>query len=197
DDGNAKYLATTQFAATEARRAFPSWDEPAIKATFDITLIVPSELIALSNMNVISETPLEDGKKCFKFATTPIMSTYLVAFIVGDLAYVEKSTTGLHNGGNPVLIRVYATKGSEQLGQFALDVAADVLEYFAEGTVFGIPYPLPKCDMAAIPDFEVGAMENWGLITYRTTAILFDPKASDARFKQRVAYTVSHELAHQ
>ncbi|RIB04123.1 peptidase family M1-domain-containing protein [Gigaspora rosea] len=193
--GNTKYLATTQFEATDARRAFPSWDEPAIKATFDITLIVPSELTALSNMNVISENPHDGGKKCVKFATTPIMSTYLIAFIVGDLAYVETSTTGLHNGGKPVLVRVYATKGNEQLGQLALNVAADVLEYFAE--VFGIPYPLPKCDMVAIPDFEAGAMENWGLITYRTTAILFDPKASDAKFKQRIAYTVSHELAHQ
>ncbi|CAG8485846.1 13015_t:CDS:10 [Cetraspora pellucida] len=194
-DGNTKYLATTQFEATDARRAFPSWDEPAIKATFDITLIVSSELTALSNMNVISETAHEGGKKCVKFATTPIMSTYLIAFIVGDLAYVETSTTGLHNGGKPVLVRVYATKGSERLGQFSLDVAAKVLEYFAE--VFGIPYPLPKCDMVAIPDFEAGAMENWGLITYRTSAILFDPKASDAKFKQRIAYTVSHELAHQ
>ncbi|CAG8492685.1 19743_t:CDS:10, partial [Racocetra fulgida] len=164
---------TTQFEATDARRAFPSWDEPAIKATFDITLIVPSELTALSNMNVVSETPHE----------------------VGDLAYVEASTTGIHNGGKPVLVRSYATRGSEHLGQFALDVAVEVLEYFAE--VFGIPYPLPKCDMVAIPDFEAGAMENWGLITYRTSAILFDPKASDAKFKQRIAYTVSHELAHQ
>ncbi|CAG8660596.1 21427_t:CDS:10 [Cetraspora pellucida] len=194
-DGNTKYLATTQFEATDARRAFPSWDEPAIKATFDITLIVSPELTALSNMNVISETAHEGGKKCVKFATTPIMSTYLIAFIVGDLAYVETSTTGLHNGGKPVLVRVYATKGNEHLGQFSLDVAAEVLEYFAE--VFGIPYPLPKCDMVAIPDFEAGAMENWGLITYRTSAILFDPKASDAKFKQRIAYTVSHELAHQ
>ncbi|CAG8538500.1 28782_t:CDS:10, partial [Racocetra persica] len=165
-DGNTKYLATTQFEATDARRAFPSWDEPAIKATFDITLIVPSELTALSNMNVISETPHEGGKKCVKFATTPIM--------IGDLAYVEASTTGHHNGGKPVLVRSYATRGSEHLGQFALDVAVEVLEYFAE--VFGIPYPLPKCDMVAIPDFEA---------------------ASDAKFKQRIAYTVSHELAHQ
>ncbi|CAG8543698.1 10366_t:CDS:10, partial [Acaulospora colombiana] len=190
-----KYMASTQFEATDARRAFPCWDEPAIKATFDITLIVPSELVALSNMNVISEKPLDNGKKEVKFATTPMMSTYLVAFVVGDLAYVETSTTGILNEGKPVLVRVYATKGNEKNGEFSLKVAADVLEYFAG--VFGIPYPLPKCDMVAVPDFEAGAMENWGLITYRTTAILFNPKDSDARFKQRIAYTVSHELAHQ
>ncbi|CAG8468881.1 16603_t:CDS:10 [Funneliformis caledonium] len=193
--GNTKYMATTQFEATDARRAFPSWDEPAIKATFDITLNVPSDLTALSNMDVASETQLGDNKKEVKFNRTPIMSTYLVAFIIGDLGYVEAHTTGDHNDGKPVLVRVYAPKGDEQHGEFALNVATKVLEYFAE--VFGIPYPLPKCDMVAIPDFEAGAMENWGLITYRISEILFDPKASDAKFKQRIAYTVSHELAHQ
>ncbi|CAI2169026.1 4397_t:CDS:10 [Funneliformis geosporum] len=193
--GNTKYMATTQFEATDARRAFPSWDEPAIKATFDITLIVSSDMTALSNMNVVSETQLGDDKKEVKFNKTPIMSTYLIAFIVGDLGYIEAHTTGKHNDGKPILIRVYAPKGEEQHGEFALNVATQVLEYFAE--VFGIPYPLPKCDMVAIPDFEAGAMENWGLITYRTSEILFDPKASDAKFKQRIAYTVSHELAHQ
>ncbi|CAH1757417.1 826_t:CDS:10 [Entrophospora sp. SA101] len=193
ESGNKRYLVTTQFEATDARRAFPCWDEPAIKATFDITLIVPSELTALSNMNVISEKPLADGKKEVMFAKTPIMSTYLLAFVVGDLAYIEKKTNGVKNAGNPVQIRVYATRGNEKNGEFALNVAVEVLEYFAG--VFGIPYPLPKLDMVAIPDFEAG--KNWGLITYRTAAILFDTKQSDAKFKQRIGYTVSHELAHQ
>ncbi|CAJ0769243.1 22714_t:CDS:2, partial [Entrophospora sp. SA101] len=105
ESGNKRYLVTTQFEATDARRAFPCWDEPAIKATFDITLIVPSELTALSNMNVISEKPLADGKKEVMFAKTPIMSTYLLAFVVGDLAYIEKKTNGVKNAGNPVQIR--------------------------------------------------------------------------------------------
>ncbi|CAG8512204.1 7007_t:CDS:10 [Ambispora gerdemannii] len=192
--GNQKYLATTQFEATDARRAFPCWDEPAIKATFNITLIVPSDLVALSNMNVISEKPVENNKKEVKFSQTPIMSTYLVAFLTGDLAYIERYTTGEFNE-KPVLIRVYAIKGSETQGAFALDVATKALDHFSR--IFEIQYPLPKLDMVAIPDFEAGAMENWGLVTYRTAAILFDPKASDARFKQRVAYTVAHELAHQ
>ncbi|CAJ0763078.1 15809_t:CDS:10 [Entrophospora sp. SA101] len=193
ESGNKRYLATTQFQATYARHAFPCWDEPAIKATFDITLIVPSELTALSNMNVISEKPLANGKKEVVFAKTPIMSTYLLAFIVGDLAYIEKKTNGVKNAGNPVQIRIYATRGNEKNGEFALNVAVDVLEYFAG--VFDIPYPLPKLDMVAIPDFEAG--KNWGLITYRTTAILFDPKKSNVKFKRRISYTVSHELAHQ
>ncbi|CAG8673014.1 3737_t:CDS:10, partial [Ambispora leptoticha] len=193
--GSKKYLATTQFEATDARRAFPCWDEPAIKATFDVALIVPTELVALSNMNMASEKPIENNKKEVKFARTPIMSTYLMAFIVGDLAYIEKYTSGEYNDKKPVLVRFYATKGSEKQGEFALDVATKALDYFAR--VFKIPYPLPKLDMAAIPDFEAGAMENWGLITFRTVAICFDPKASNAQYKQRIAYVVAHELAHQ
>ncbi|CAG8486022.1 10361_t:CDS:10 [Ambispora leptoticha] len=174
--GSKKYLATNQFEATDARRAFPCWDEPAIKATFDVTLIVPTELVALSNMNMASEKPL-------------------VTFIVGDLAYIEKYTSGEYNDKKPVLVRFYAIKGSEKQGEFALDVATKALDYFAR--VFKILFPLPKLDMAAIPDFEIGAMENWGLITFRTVAICFDPKASDARYKQHIAYVVAHELAHQ
>ncbi|CAI2171506.1 16013_t:CDS:10 [Funneliformis geosporum] len=193
--GNTKYLVTTQFSPTEARRAFPSWDEPAIKATFDITLIVPSDMTALSNLDVVSETQLGDGKKEVKFNRTPIMSTYLVAFIVGDLGYIEAHTTGGRDDGEPILVRVYAPKGNEQHGEFALGVAIQVLEYFVE--VFGIPYPLPKCDMVAIPDFGFGAMENWGLITYRTARVLFDPISSNVIIKKHIAYTVSHEIAHQ
>ncbi|CAG8558805.1 9973_t:CDS:10 [Ambispora gerdemannii] len=193
--GNKKYLATTQFAATDARRAFPCWDEPAIKATFHITLIVSSGLVALSNMDVASEKPVENNKKEVKFAKTPIMSTYLVAFIAGDLAYIEKYTTGGYTDKKPVLIRVYAIKGSEHQGELALNVATKTLDYFTR--IFEIPYPLPKLDMVAVPDFTFGAMENWGLVMYRTTTILFDSKASDARYKKRVSYTVAHELAHQ
>ncbi|CAG8554273.1 15559_t:CDS:10 [Funneliformis caledonium] len=193
--GNTKYLVTTQFSPTEARRAFPSWDEPAIKATFDITLIVPSDMTALSNMNVISETQLGDDKKEVKFNRTPIMSTYLVAFIAGDFGYIEDYTTGGRDDGEPILVRVYAPKGNEQHGEFALGVATQVLEYFVK--VFEIPYPLPKCDLIAIPDFGFGAMENWGLITFRTARVLFDPRSSNVKIKQDIAYIISHEIAHQ
>ncbi|KAG0164361.1 Aminopeptidase 2 mitochondrial [Apophysomyces sp. BC1034] len=216
-EGNTQHLATTQFEATDARRAFPCWDEPALKATFDVTLVVPAELTALSNMDVISEKPyLEVGKgteigkhteaqtgkdvaenknlKEVKYATTPRMSTYLLAFVVGPFEYIEAFTTGEHNG-QPIRARVYALPGSVEQGRHALNVSTAAIEYFAK--VFGEPYPLPKIDMVAIPDFEAGAMENWGLVTYRTVALLFDEKSSSIAFKKSTAYTVCHELAHQ
>ncbi|KAG2222206.1 hypothetical protein INT45_014103 [Circinella minor] len=243
-EGKTQYLATTQFEATDARRAFPCWDEPALKATFDVTLIVPTELTALSNMNVISEKPyLNTGKmisgkhsqakhegattttttggktegkhegvttgksegkhqessvekklKEVKYATTPQMSTYLLAFVIGPFEYIEAHTSG-ENNGHPIQTRVYALPGSVEQGRHALRVATAALEYFAQ--VFGEPYPLPKIDMVAIPDFEAGAMENWGLVTYRNVALLFDEKSSSIVFKKSTAYTVCHELAHQ
>ncbi|KAI9303817.1 aminopeptidase [Cunninghamella echinulata] len=194
-EGNTKYLATTQFEPTDARRSFPCWDEPSLKATYDITLVVPTELTALSNMNVISEEPYkEDGWKQVKFATTPLMSTYLVAYIVGPFEYIEAYTSGEHNG-RPIQTRVYTLPGASEQGRLALNVAIQALEFFAEQ--FGEPYPLPKMDMVAIPDFESGAMENWGLVTYRTVYLLFNEKASSVQFKKHVAYVVCHELAHQ
>lgn len=194
-EGNKKYMATTQFEATDARKAFPCWDEPASKATFDIILCVPSELVALSNMDVSSENPIQGTSlKEVKFNTTPIMSTYLLAFIVGDLDFIESHTSGKVSG-TPVKCRVYAPKGSSQQGQFSLDVCTKTLDLFDE--VFGTPYPLPKMDMVAIPDFDAGAMENWGLVTYRTVLLLFDEATSSAKAKQRIASVVAHELAHQ
>ncbi|CAO3614306.1 unnamed protein product [Cunninghamella blakesleeana] len=195
-EGNTKYLATTQFEPTDARRSFPCWDEPSLKATYDITLVVPTELTALSNMNVISEQAYkeQDGWKEVKFATTPLMSTYLVAYIVGPFEYIEAYTSGEHNG-KPIQTRVYTLPGSSEEGRLALNVAIQALEFFAEK--FGEPYPLPKMDMVAIPDFESGAMENWGLVTYRTVYLLFNEKASSVQFKKHVAYVVCHELAHQ
>ncbi|KAI8093157.1 aminopeptidase [Halteromyces radiatus] len=194
---NTRYLATTQFEPTDARRCFPNWDEPALKATFDVTLVVPNDLTALSNMNVINEEELkgsDNGWKQVKFATTPRMSTYLLAFVVGSFEYIEAYTSGKYNG-QPIQTRVYTLPGSSQNGYLALSVATKALEFFAEQ--FGEPYPLPKIDMVAIPDFEAGAMENWGLVTYRTIYLLFDEKESSIQFKKHVAYTVCHELAHQ
>ena len=188
-DGQEKHLATTQFEATDARRAFPCWDEPSIKASFRVTLLVPSHLTALSNMEVLSENEVEPGLKKVEFAETPVMSTYLLAFIVGDLGHIEKESS------DGTMIRVWTTPGKEAQGVFALDVSADLLTYFNE--YFGIPYPLRKMDHVAIPDFAAGAMENWGLITYREIAILVDPENSSAGTKQIVASIVSHEMAHQ
>jgi len=184
-----RYAAVTQFEATDARRCFPCWDEPACKATFDVTLVVPKDRVALSNMPVVNEKSCGENLQELTYDTTPIMSTYLLAFVVGEYDYVEaKDEDG-------VLVRVYTPKGKKEQGQFALEVAVKTLPFYKK--YFKIAYPLPKCDLIAIADFSAGAMENWGLITYRETALLVDPEQSSARIKQWVALVVGHELAHQ
>ncbi|KAJ3324928.1 Aminopeptidase 2 mitochondrial [Boothiomyces sp. JEL0866] len=198
-EGNKKWLVVTQFEATDCRRCFPSWDEPNLKATFDITLCVPKDRTALSNMNVISETDVQIGDKTLKsvkFATTPIMSTYLVAMCVGEFDYTEAVATPVKPANaRSITCRVYTLKGQKELGKFGLGVSTKTLEFFS--SYFDVAYPLPKMDMVAIPDFAAGAMENWGLVTYRESALLYDPAKSSAKAKERVAYVVGHELAHQ
>ena len=188
EDGEERYLATTQFEATDARRAFPCWDEPALKARFQVTLVIPSHLVAVSNMPVTAESDAGPGSTKVEFAETPPMSTYLLAFVVGDLKSIEQDAAG------GTTIRVWTTAGKEEQGRFALDVSVRLLDYFNE--YFGIPYPLEKLDHIAIPDFAAGAMENWGAITYRETAVLVDPTQSSAGTRQIVATIVSHEMAH-
>ncbi|ODV58291.1 M1 family metallopeptidase [Ascoidea rubescens DSM 1968] len=189
-DGKTKYLATTQMEPTDCRRAFPCFDEPALKSIFDITLIADKNLTCLSNMDVKSESvlPNDSSKKSVSFNSTPLMSTYLVAFIVGDLKYVE-----CNDYKTPV--RVYATPGLEHQGEFSCKLAAKTLDFF--GKAFDIEYSLPHMNMVAIHDFSAGAMENWGLVTYRSVDLLFDEKTSSLTRKQRVAEVVQHELAHQ
>ena len=187
-DGSDRYLATTQFEATDARRAFPCWDEPEAKAVFDVTLVIPDDLVAVSNMPVASETAGPAGKRTVTFEPSPKMSTYLVCFVVGDLGKVEAKAS------NGTLIRVWTTQGKESQGQFALENSVKILEYMND--YFGIDYPLPKMDHLAIPDFAAGAMENWGAITYRETALLFDPQNSAAQARQRILEVVAHEMAH-
>jgi puromycin-sensitive aminopeptidase len=187
-DGAEKFLASTQFESTDARRAFPCWDEPSRKATFDVTLVVPSHLATISNTEEVSREERPDSKVAVRFAPTPVMSTYLVAFVVGDLACIEDTAEG------GTLIRVWATKGNEEKGRFALETSLDLLAYFNE--YFGMSFPLSKLDHLAIPDFAAGAMENWGAITYRETALLVDPDHSSAITREVVAAIISHEMAH-
>ena len=181
--------AVTQFESTDARRAFPSFDEPAFKATFDISLVIDSGDTAISNGPIISDTPgPSEGKHTLKFLTTPKMSSYLVAYLVGDFKCTEGEADG-------VKIRGCATPDKVDLTPYSVEVAEYVLHYY--NTYFGIPYPLKKLDLIALPDFEAGAMENFGAITYRETDLLVDEKNSSVGAKKEVALVVAHEMAHQ
>ncbi|OAL25485.1 hypothetical protein AYO22_04804 [Fonsecaea multimorphosa] len=194
-DGEHHYMFSTQFEACAARRAFPCFDEPNLKASFEFEVEIPEDLVALSNMPEKSTSKgSKDGLKKVAFEKTPAMSTYLAAWAIGDFEYVEGFTERKYNG-KPLPVRVYTTRGLKEQGRFAMEHAHKILDYFSD--VFGIEYPLPKSDLLAVHEFAMGAMENWGLVTYRTTAVLYDEEKSDARFKNRVAYVVAHELAHQ
>jgi aminopeptidase N len=185
----ARSYAISQLEPTDARRAFPSFDEPALKATFDISLVVAAGDTGISNSNLVSDTPGPSaGTHTLKFGTTPKMSTYLVAFLVGDF----KCSSGKEDG---VPIRVCATPDKVALTPFALEAAKYFLHYYDQ--YFGIKYPMPKLDLVAIPDFEAGAMENFGCITFRETELLVDRKNGPVPAKKEVAETVAHEMAHQ
>ena len=186
-----KQLLATQFESHHAREVFPCIDEPEAKATFDLTLVTPDDdTTVLANTPIISEKVLEKGIwKQTSFETTPIMSTYLLAFVQGEIAHKQAETK------NGTLVRAFATPDNVQFVDFALDVAVKCLDFYEE--YFDIPFPLPKSDMVALPDFASGAMENWGLVTYREQCMLVDPKNTSLGTKQYVAMVVAHELAHQ
>jgi puromycin-sensitive aminopeptidase len=188
-DGKDKPLASTQFESTDARRAFPCWDEPALKAVYQVTLVIDEKLTAISNAGIVRET-LEPGagKKEVVFADTIKMSTYLVAFIVGEF----EATDAVMVGNAP--LRVWAVPGKKPLASFAVAIGKASLEHFSN--YYDIAYPGDKLDLIAIPDFASGAMENLGAITFRETALLVDGDKATRLELERVADVVSHENAH-
>lgn len=186
-DGNQKVIATTQLEATDARRAFPCWDEPAFKAVFKTTLVVDEGLTAISNAGIESEKKV-NGKKEVTFKDTIKMSTYLVAVVVGEF----ESTPPVMAGKTP--LRIFAPPGKLKLAGFSQGIGVHALTFFEK--FYGVPYPGDKLDMIAIPDFAFGAMENLGCITYRETALLVDDKNSSHAEQERVADVVAHEIAH-
>jgi aminopeptidase N len=186
--GKKKQLIATQFESHHAREAFPCIDEPAAKASFDLTLVTPSGETVIANTPPKSQTA-DKSKMTTVFETTPIMSTYLLAFAYGELGYKESVTK------NGTAVRVYATPDKVKLTDFGLDTAVRCLEFFED--YFSIPYPLPKLDLIGLPDFSAGAMENWGLVTFRESVLFVNPKSSSVDTKQTVAMVVCHELAHQ
>ena len=186
--GVERVIATTQMESTDARRAFPCFDEPAFKATFEITLVVDHDLNAYSNSPVLDETVEPDGRRRVHFSPTMVMSTYLVAFVVGPLEHTDPVDV------DGVPLRVVHPLGKGHLTSFALDVGAHALRFFAD--YFGIAYPAEKLDMVAIPDFAAGAMENLGCVTYRESALLVDPATAARVELERVADVVCHEIAH-
>ncbi|KZT24123.1 leucyl aminopeptidase [Neolentinus lepideus HHB14362 ss-1] len=221
DEGETKYYGLTQFEPTAARKAFPCWDEPLLKATFAMTMISREDTTNLSNMPAIFEevyvpgvsssslrdTPdlakflagltigdqSSDKWKITRFETTPPMSTYIVAWANGHFKYLEDSYISPLSGKKRPL-RIYATKDHIHQAQFALDVKKKSLPLYEQ--VFEVEYPLPKLDTLVASDFDAGAMENWGLITGRTSAFLVDPEKAELRGKMNVADTQCHEVAH-
>ena len=180
--GTKKIMFGTQFEATDARRFFPCWDEPVFRARFQLTVVVPENWLAVSNMPVESEKKIAGGKEV-RFAATPPMSSYLNVFVAGEFDLIESRS-------GPTQIRVIATKGKAELGRYALEATAQILQYYND--YFGVPYPLPKLDQIALPGGFGGAMENWGGITYYESALLFDPKNSSADTKQIIYEVIAY-----
>jgi puromycin-sensitive aminopeptidase len=187
--GVKQWLATTQMEATDARRMFPCFDEPGFKATYTLTASIAPDCVAISNSPITQEkVDAKAHRKIVHFDTTPKMSTYLVALIVGPL----KSTDEVTAQGVPV--RVWSVAGKEQMGTYARDVAAKLLPFY--DSYFGVDYPAKKLDLIAIPDFEAGAMENLGAITFREKLLLIDDKTASTEAKHDASSVIAHEMAH-
>ena len=186
--GGPKMLLATEMEPADARRMFPCWDEPVFRARFELTVVVPANYQAVSNMPIQREATLESGLKEVQFCPTPPMASYLVVLVAGEFEELRDQVDG-------VQLRVLATQGKQKQGRYALDAAKELLAYY--NRYFGIAYPLPKLDQIAIPGGFDGAMENWGGIVYDEGALLYEAGASSAQTKREIFVTVAHELAHQ
>jgi tricorn protease interacting factor F2/3 len=182
-----RYIAVTQFEESDARRAFPCMDHPAKKATFDVEIVIDPHLIAISNSAVKGERQLENGKKRVVFEQTPKMSSYLLFFGIGEFEFVQDSTDPR--------VRVVTLPEMKKYAQFGLEFSRKSLAY--SEAYYGVPYPLPKLDMIAIPDFAYGAMENWGAITFRENLLLHYPDITSKAGEERICEVIAHEIAHQ
>lgn len=188
--GETRYMAITQHEATDARKTFPCVDEPAAKASYQITVEAQADRTVVSNMHAVRVETSADGKRrTHTFAETPVMSTYLTAVCVGEWDTVEGVSPRLR-----MPTRVFCPLGKSAQGAFALSVALPAIDFLEE--LFGVPYMGSKSDLLAIPDFSAGAMENLGCVTYREAALLIDEAESSFAMRQRVAQVVSHELSH-
>jgi tricorn protease interacting factor F2/3 len=185
--GKIRYIAVTQFEESDARRAFPCMDHPAYKATFDIIMDIDRDLVAISNSAIAQETSLDNGKKRVTFEQTPKMSTYLVFFGIGEFEFTEDK--------EDPRVRVATLPGMKPYATFGLEFGRKSLA-FSEN-YYGIPYPLPKMDLIAIPDFAFGAMENWGAITFRENLLLHYPEITSKAGEERICEVIAHEIAHQ
>ncbi len=185
--GQTHYIAVTQFQESDARRAFPCQDHPDRKATFDVEMTVDQDLVAISNGTAAEEVDLGNGKKRVRFTQTPRMSTYLLFFGVGAFESVRDETDDR--------VRAVTTPGMTPYAHYGLDFGRKALQFCEQ--YYRIPYPLPKMDLLAIPDFAFGAMENWGAITFRENLLLHYPNITSRSGEERICEVIAHEIAHQ
>ncbi|WP_218080872.1 M1 family metallopeptidase [Anthocerotibacter panamensis] len=183
-----KMLLATQMEPTDARRMFPSWDEPVYRATYQLTVVVPQNWLATSNMPMLQEKPAGKGLKSVTFARTPKMSSYLMVLVAGELEALEDEVDG-------VKVRVITTQGKKEQGRYALQATKQLLSYYND--YFGVKYPLPKLDQIAVPGGFSGAMENWGGIVYNEAILLYDPNRSSQQTREDIYSVIAHEMAHQ